>query len=101
MAVNDTLNGCQPDSGARKLGCFVQTLKSLKQLGRKSHIKANSVVANEEWPGVMVFSLAEFNPRLVAGAGELDGVPEEVRQCNLQKLRVAHRHQSGLDQEFQ
>ena len=74
MFLNDALDSSQSHARAFKIFRTVQSLKRTEELLGIFHVEADAVVAHEYRGSSVLILLSDFNHRLPARAGELDGV---------------------------
>ena len=48
MTIYDTLDGSQPDAGARKIHLRMQALEGLKERARMGHIETRAVIPDKQ-----------------------------------------------------
>src|SRR6188508_3423674 len=81
VAVDDALDGGEADAAAWKVRRRVQPLERPEQVRGEVRVVAGAVVANvERGHAMLIPGRANFDRRLLAAAGELPGVLDQVLQ---------------------
>src|SRR3954453_13693070 len=88
MSTNDTPDVGKTYTGALELLRAVQPLKHAKEFIDVLHVESHTIVANEEYGFVLAGRAPDFDHGLLAGAGVLDGVGEQVLQNEPQHGRI-------------
>src|ERR1700758_1982382 len=97
MAMDDALDGSQPDPGALELVNPMQTLKHTKQLVDVLHFKTCAVVPDEYLDLIVLYvGPADLDFGRRPRACELDRIGQQVRQDHFQHgtVAVAERERS-------
>ena len=89
MFLNDPLDIRQTHAGAFRVSGVMEALKNAEKLANIGHVKANSVIANEDdsFPGY--FGLPYVNRSPTPKPGELEGIREKVYEHLLHERRIA------------
>src|SRR5438876_1082004 len=80
VTMDDSLDGCQPNSGSFEFGHTMQPLEGAKQFSGVGHVETRAVVAHEIGLLPVVRSQAQFDLRLRVFGGEFPRVTQQVFQ---------------------
>src|SRR5690606_9520934 len=97
MPAHDPVHDGQPDARARKIARRVQSLKRLEELIGMLHPKSRPVVAQGEDVPMIVGNPIHLDARIVAPAGELPGVAEQIVEYDAKQGTVGHDLHPILD----
>jgi hypothetical protein len=100
VPLDDSLNEGEADSCAFKFAGTVETLENPEQFVQVFHIEADAVVSDEVHRLIILGITTRFNPPIVPGFGELDGVGKKIDAHLLDEARdrssiVRFTHRSG------
>src|SRR6202022_388929 len=88
MAMDNTLNGSQPNAGAFKRLTRVEALEYTEQFAYILHIKPDSIVSNKHHYLILFLVRAsDFDLGRRARAGEFYCVPHKIAQRPLKHVR--------------
>src|SRR5258708_19396774 len=87
--MNDSLHGCEANSGARKFGGAMKALKRCKEFFGERHVKTCSVVPNAVDEDAVFRLGSEGDARVLATARELPCVAEAVLEDPANENRIA------------
>src|SRR5437016_6493608 len=90
MAMNDALNGRQPDAGAWELRLRMQPLEGTEQFAGVLRIETGAIVAHVVHVAPLAIrASSEGDMRLLARAREFPRVGQEIRERKPQQTRIA------------
>jgi hypothetical protein len=84
MAMNNALDSCQPNAGAREFRNFVHPLKRSKKFLRIGHIKTRAIIAHKENSLTLKLGLPKLDVRIQAFAGKFEGIAQQIGEDSLQ-----------------
>src|SRR5258707_14868901 len=89
VTQDDSMHDGESNAGAFEFVLVMEALEHSEELARVSHVKADTVVAHNNYLFRFVGVGADFNPRRVAGARVFERVGKQVVQHHAEHGRVA------------
>src|SRR6185369_7079789 len=100
MAPDDPLHSSEADAGSFEFLGGVQPLEDAKQSPGIGHVKAGTVIAQDEGFSAGEILDTELDPGMGTAPGKFPGISQQVLQRNRQQAGITDNNQAATGQEF-